>query len=467
MKKIVLSFVILAIAVTAGYAQTNVSGGIYANTTWTLANSPYIVTDTVVVFPGVTLTIEPGVVVKFDSLAEMEIRQGNLIAQGTNTDSITFTKNTGSNWSGIYLNQVASINFNYCNFSYSVVAINDYALTDTIKVKNSNFKYNWYCIYSQLANPYTLVDSCNFNNNNCGIVDISNGVFRYCDFVNNERGLNTQISYGLIIIANCECENDTIGLYSEGNLIVINSFFDNNSIALASGGIIDNCTVSNNKRGLVESGNAIEIKNCIIDSNTISGIEGGIVRNCEIKYNGTGIWSGGGDSIMYNIIDSNNIGISLAGSSSIYCNKICNNSSYGLSYTGSANISLPNNYWCTPDSASTEAVIYDGYDNVNYGLVSFMPLDTQNCYLTFGINECMNSSKINIQLYPNPTTDNITIETPSLSTIEISNIQGQLIKTLATSGTKTNIDVSALPCGVYVVQVKTEKGVAVKKFIKE
>ena len=35
------------------------------------------------------------------------------------------------------------------------------------------------------------------------------------------------------------------------------------------------------------------------------------------------------------------------------------------------------------------------------------------------------------------------------------------------SGNKTNVDVSALPCGVYVVEVKTEKGVEVKKFVKE
>ena len=45
-------------------AQTNVQGGIYANTTWTLANSPYVMTGSIVVFPGKTLTIQPGVVVK-------------------------------------------------------------------------------------------------------------------------------------------------------------------------------------------------------------------------------------------------------------------------------------------------------------------------------------------------------------------------------------------------------------------
>src|SRR6185369_16809986 len=75
-------------------AQTYVHGGIYANTTWTKANSPYIVTDTIVVFPGVTLTIEPGVTVKFENKKFIEIRQGTLNAAGTVTDSITITSNS-------------------------------------------------------------------------------------------------------------------------------------------------------------------------------------------------------------------------------------------------------------------------------------------------------------------------------------------------------------------------------------
>ena len=37
------------IAATALSAQTNVQGGIYSNTTWTLANSPYVMTGSIVV----------------------------------------------------------------------------------------------------------------------------------------------------------------------------------------------------------------------------------------------------------------------------------------------------------------------------------------------------------------------------------------------------------------------------------
>ncbi|MFA4852485.1 MAG: T9SS type A sorting domain-containing protein [Bacteroidales bacterium] len=72
-----------------------------------------------------------------------------------------------------------------------------------------------------------------------------------------------------------------------------------------------------------------------------------------------------------------------------------------------------------------------------------------------------------IKVYPNPTTNNITIESPQQAVIEILNIQGQLIKTITANSNKTNVDVSAFPCGVYVVEVKTEQGVAIKKFVKQ
>src|SRR3982751_3725087 len=99
-----LSFVIAFLLLTCFVlkAQTNVSGGIYSDATWTKANSPYIITDTVVVFPGVTLTIEPGVTLKFADKIRIEIRQANLISEGTRADSITYTSNSSTPTSGIY-----------------------------------------------------------------------------------------------------------------------------------------------------------------------------------------------------------------------------------------------------------------------------------------------------------------------------------------------------------------------------
>jgi hypothetical protein len=76
-----------------------------------------------------------------------------------------------------------------------------------------------------------------------------------------------------------------------------------------------------------------------------------------------------------------------------------------------------------------------------------------------------NSESINV--YPNPTSDNLTIETPQKATIEIINIQGQIIKTLQTTDNKTSVDVSALSGGVYIIKLITGEGSVVRKFIKQ
>ncbi len=95
-----LSFVLTtgAAAITAAplamdttQVHTNVSGPIVGDTTWTLAASPYVVTGDVTVNAGVTLTIEPGVVVKFQTQGCDLIVNGRLLAQGSGTQLITFT----------------------------------------------------------------------------------------------------------------------------------------------------------------------------------------------------------------------------------------------------------------------------------------------------------------------------------------------------------------------------------------
>jgi hypothetical protein len=73
----------------------------------------------------------------------------------------------------------------------------------------------------------------------------------------------------------------------------------------------------------------------------------------------------------------------------------------------------------------------------------------------------------NFIMYPNPVVNNLIIESSHAVVIEITNIEGQLIKTLATTDNKTFIDVFSFPSGVYIVKVKTEKGIEVRKFVKE
>lgn len=79
------------------------------------------------------------------------------------------------------------------------------------------------------------------------------------------------------------------------------------------------------------------------------------------------------------------------------------------------------------------------------------------------------NAKNNIVIYPNPANDNITVENTSginNEMISVYNIQGQLLLQQTMHNTKTRIDISALPSGVYVLKVRTESGVEVRKFVK-
>ncbi len=72
-----------------------------------------------------------------------------------------------------------------------------------------------------------------------------------------------------------------------------------------------------------------------------------------------------------------------------------------------------------------------------------------------------------VNIYPNPANDKIEVIGLSNGTLDIINAQGQTIKTLNISNTKTTIDISKLSGGVYTLQIKTEKGIIVKKLIKQ
>ena len=69
---------------------TTISSNIAANTTWTTASSPYIVTADVAVNAGIKLTIQPGVIVKFAAARKLTVN-GILSAIGTAGSPILFT----------------------------------------------------------------------------------------------------------------------------------------------------------------------------------------------------------------------------------------------------------------------------------------------------------------------------------------------------------------------------------------
>src|SRR5680860_1625568 len=78
----ILILVLLSFTMSAEQtnAETNVGGVISTNTTWTLANSPYIITDTIQIPTEITLTIEPGVVINKPTAGDMFLLNGTIYA---------------------------------------------------------------------------------------------------------------------------------------------------------------------------------------------------------------------------------------------------------------------------------------------------------------------------------------------------------------------------------------------------
>ena len=75
-----------------------------------------------------------------------------------------------------------------------------------------------------------------------------------------------------------------------------------------------------------------------------------------------------------------------------------------------------------------------------------------------------------ISLFPNPTTDNLTIQfnaPVSKGTITLTNTLGEVVYTAAVTEQTFNCNIQSLASGIYFVQVVTDKGSMVKKVVKE
>jgi hypothetical protein len=104
---------------------------------------------------------------------------------------------------------------------------------------------------------------------------------------------------------------------------------------------------------------------------------------------------------------------------------------------------------------------------VNVNNQTIWPSDTDECGLITSVDEI--SIQPQVFIYPVPTTDKITIETsttPVKSHLSIMNLNGQELMTCQITSSKTHLDISNLPGGVYFVRLTSERMVEVGKIIK-
>ncbi|MBE2202405.1 MAG: hypothetical protein IAE79_27585 [Anaerolinea sp.] len=148
-------FLILFVAVTAVSSlfslftpiakADDIGGVIDADTTWTLAGSPYTMVDVVSIQPGVTLTIEAGVEIQAQPDTAIVVN-GTLLALGTPAQPITFTSTTETSpgeWQGVAISDSGFASFAHSTIRYAGVGLS---------------------VYGASANPVQLVDSRIVNN---------------------------------------------------------------------------------------------------------------------------------------------------------------------------------------------------------------------------------------------------------------------------------------------------------------
>ena len=71
----------------------------------------------------------------------------------------------------------------------------------------------------------------------------------------------------------------------------------------------------------------------------------------------------------------------------------------------------------------------------------------------------------NINIFPNPATDFVTIEAEGLQSVSLTDLNGKAISSQAAKGNSTQIDVSGLKAGIYLISAKTRSTSSLVKSI--
>ncbi len=383
----------------AGFSQTNVSGIINSNTTWSLANSPYIVTGNVLVNTGVTLIIEPGVTVKVNSGLNIQSR-GEIIANGNNNLRITFTSNSSTpnpgDWEGINLldqsvdpifdalgNYLSGTIFNYVDVSFAGNSTSSgslYTLNADLYIDNCNISDgNSYGVYVNYNNADVTIRNCEFSNHLHAAI-----------FADNYSG-------GSLEVRNSKFQNNLASgvFYNGANGLITNNLFINNAINAGAAITIYYSGSSSNTSTLVESnilsGNTRGVNcgstSCKISRNIIMGsIEAVYNTSADIEIdsnvfaNNTVIFHENGSNdlnMKFNHIYKNDLPSNSSSSLTTSSNALIVSSKNGLDHMNFDNNMISNN------SLYGSALIRTHNNSNSYSINNNNIFDSKNNYIIY------------------------------------------------------------------------------------
>jgi parallel beta-helix repeat protein len=272
-----LSFVTIMIIGTVAFASnlffltataTYVGGSITQNTVWTLVDSPFVISQNVTVNQGATLTIEPGVEVKFGGDFSLIIN-GRLIANGTQNSMITFTSNkyqpSPGDWGTIEISGTQQSLLKYCSIQYATNGTTTEG--GNVEVENSVVS-NSYQYGISATNSIAQIQADQIANNSVGGVCVSGG--------------NNQVTI----------QNNTISSNADGILL-----YGTNGTGVSGVNISKNIVLSNKQSGIHL--NAGAYTNLIVLYNNVSANNDGFlvsgqgstwITNNSVSYNSNGFF---------------------------------------------------------------------------------------------------------------------------------------------------------------------------------
>jgi hypothetical protein len=354
-----LGVVVILATATVGRA-TDVCGPITDDTTWTFDDSPYVVTCNVVVFAGATLTIEPGVEIRFHPDTRLVAQDGTIEARGVPDAHITLTSDDPQE-RGIGVRIRCSFgavgHFEYCDFSGLEQAIHatDHG-SGEISVVGCQFHQNETAIDGSALYLGPTVNASRFEYNTYGVRSMESGAVLDSVFQSNTYAID---GFSMSQMSGCELRDNDYGVTATYEPNVLTSVFDGNLVAIeAYEGLIDGSTFVNNDIGVAFDpwgGTGPKVRNSTISGNNI-GVESFYeLTGNVITENGTGV-----------VIQNYAFG-------PFQCNDIFANTEYNAVVQTDVSLLVGPNWWGSIDMNEIDATIYDGFDDPKLGYLVYWP----------------------------------------------------------------------------------------------